>query len=228
MHKNKCPYVTSRIQKINQKERSIAKINELVLMHAAELDAILSAELGAHGLTTVDAQAFQTYVNEFTQCAHTPNPTVSSSMGDANIEISSESAVESPIDLLMRDLYKKLILKVHPDKQTKYSSLSSFNAVQSAFDQRDVYNLICFGDRIGILKSNDLDSNTITLILEKKMYQLKKQTQNQKNTIGYKYIICEDHTCIQTYVQSVKLHKENIELRAANKQLQAKLAVRFE
>jgi hypothetical protein len=184
-------YIDNCIKKINRKQNQINKINELIQSYVSNVEDVWVKTLEKYSLSIEDSNNFKSYITNLYPC------------------INNSKEPNIIYNTLIKELFKQLMLKVHPDKQTSYSSDKSCQEVQSAFDEQDIYKLICMAQRIGILNYNDIDTNLITLILEQKKYKLDKQIEQQKNTIIYKYIVCEDFTCIDMYMQSVKLHKFN-------------------
>ncbi len=96
-------------------------------------------------------------------------------------------------------------MKTHPDKTNQNDD---FIIIQSAFENKDLLQLIEYANKYNIYK--DINLSLLTLILEKEVFNIKNKVKTLKTTIGYQILI-NNTKCI---TDLILIHKENEKFRA--------------
>ena len=187
-------YYCQMMKKIEDKQIYFDTVNKMLLSYEADAVEILTNKLHEHNISTEFEKIKIDTGKSFEKHEHNIDPC------DNQNDISDDSK-----NSIAKKIYKKLILKIHPDK-SKISE--DFITVKRAYDTGDINTLIkyCLKYEIEISET----SNEITLYLERQYYNIKKQIATLKSTVAYK-IFVEDNVdaVVKIFITHEKLRIEN-------------------
>lgn len=108
--------------------------------------------------------------------------------------------------------YKKLLIVSHPDKSTCIDR-EDFSDITNAYEKNDNITLLKYANKY----ENELDEINVIVLLEKQYMNLKKDIRYLRSSMSYSIIVNNDtqylKTLIDTYKESLRLKKENEELK---------------
>ena len=119
------------------------------------------------------------------------------------IEEQNDDKITIIDDIKIKELYKKLSLKLHPDKDNTPDDGDYIN-IREAYNDGDYYVLIKYSHNNDI--ELDIDDNQLLLILETKLYKLKDAIKKKKDTIGFQMLTARKCKVLDDIL---KLKKEN-------------------
>lgn len=198
-------YITKLVSKIKAKQ--------------AQLDTLTSM---VHHYSPQTGTAFANILLE-----NSIDPSMLSSHRKASTETSEdkEKCIIIPgHDELFDNLYKQLTLKAHPDKSKDEGK--EFIDIKEAYDNKNILALIDYGCKYNIVGSetiiDGMNSNLITLILERQLFTLKNKIKDIRSTTSYTLLVDKDglskttqlaRELNDTCIELEKVRKQNAELR---------------
>lgn len=86
----------------------------------------------------------------------------------------------------VKDLYKKIALKTHPDKSPE--NIEFFKKALQYYEENDIINLIGLTKKFNIIH-DEIPYSDYILLLENKLYEYKTKIKNMQNAVYYNIII---------------------------------------
>lgn len=114
-------------------------------------------------------------------------------------------------------LYKHLALKTHPDKVDNTND--DFVIIKEACEKKDILKLFHYIEKYDLSQHNDININLLTMILEKRLYEIKEKISQIKNSFGYKILICDKNKTIDSIKGLIILYQENTKLKQEKQKL---------
>lgn len=187
------------IDKIKIKQAELESINAMRVHYTAECNTKFNDILVVNGLTNSDIDAYKKYAG----CCH--EVTESSQQVDETKQNNTKQDVDdqkSPLMELHSTLFKKLALLTHPDKGNEGFD---FDSVKNAYDDDDTFTLIEYAIKYNQMDWTDINVHLVTIILEKKVIDLKNKIKSAKSMSDYHLLI---HGNIDMFISSIKHIKE--------------------
>ncbi len=214
-HMNTNIYIKYTIDKIKSKQVNLNSLITMLSYYAQEVDRKFDDILMENNIDKSDVVYMQT------ACSCTTNPQI---------------PVEE-YEQLMNSIYKSLALKTHPDKDncdnkidTTYTTYTTYTndfiVIKDAYDNHDILTLIEFAGKYNLDEYiiENINVNLITVILEKKMFLIKNEIKNIKNSIGYQLLVVGNiNSHIETLKQTIKIKKETEKWQKEKEEMEKKI-----
>jgi len=113
----------------------------------------------------------------------------------------------------MSILYKKLALKIHPDKRIIFSNIDNinngdFSDINASYKNHDVIALLGYAIKYRVLSYVEDNINEVVIDLEKEYVSIKKELKKIRNSILYMLITDMDNS-IKMVIDMINLKREN-------------------
>ena len=190
-------YLKYSLNKITLKQSELKTLSDTLTYYSKELDNKFTEILVKNDID-------MSFVTGQSKCIHS----IENNVNDNNIVINEHKQI-------CDTLFKQLVLLTHPDKSNN-SFTDDFINIKEAFDNENVLKLLDYANKYELFnnKLDDLDTNIITVILEKELFKLKESITKLKSTIGYQMLIKGNiNSYIETLKYSMQLAKENEEFK---------------
>lgn len=131
--------------------------------------------------------------------------------GSTNESTQSNNPISSDTDELCHGIYKKLVLLVHPDKN---SESIDFVNVKKACDDKDIIEMLKYVEKYGLMDQIDIAPVQITLLLEKTLFDINQKINLIHSSLAYDvYVKNNFDGYITAQRQIEKYKKRNMELK---------------
>lgn len=146
-------------------------------------------------------------------------------------EIKINSTINDTDDYLTL-LYRKLAVKLHPDKLNENNDNNENNGnndndnnndnnefiqIKNAYDHGDYVKLLEYSHKYN-LKIDEINDEDTIIVLHKQLYTIEKSVKYLKNSFGYNFLICKNDLRNNMH-NMIDLYKANQQLKIENQQL---------
>lgn len=123
-------------------------------------------------------------------------------------------------DTISNELFKRLAVVTHPDKNV---ASDDFVSIHAAYTKNDAYTLIDYAIKHNIM-SDSLCNDAMFVALEKKLCSVNKEIAGLKNSVQYKLLMYESIDSDVAMIKDIiRMREENEQLRERNDSLRYKL-----
>jgi hypothetical protein len=175
------PYLTHLVEKIKLKESEYDTIINMIQYHNTEIEDTINI-------------AFE-------------NTDVDISDIFPSKKLDTTEGININNNLFYDDLYKQLALKSHPDKVGNDNG--DFIIIKEAYEKKDIIKLLYYHDKYNLNECQNTNVNILSLLLHRKLHELKEKVKKIKSTLGYQILICDKDTVIESIKKLILLKKEN-------------------
>lgn len=112
-------------------------------------------------------------------------------------------------DIFINALYKDLAVKTHPDKT---ENNDDFVIIKEAYEKKDILKLIDYANKYDLSNSQSINSNLLTLVLEKQLYETKNKVKQIKSTLGYQLLMQSKNDAVKYIRELIETYKKCQEL----------------